>query len=137
MLKHRGVFIVEDNLHNRTVFQMALGRQGARISFERYGRDAMSRLRSTPGIDIIALDLQLADGMTGFQLYEQIRSVSQFDDTPIVAVSSIDPAVAIPQVRKMGFNAFISKPIDINLFPQQLTAVMAGEHIWDFGKKYT
>jgi CheY-like chemotaxis protein len=135
MLKHRGIFIVEDNLQNRTVFQMALTRHGARVNFERCGRDTMSRLRSTPGIDLIVLDLMLADGVTGFQLYEQIRALSEFDSTPIVAASSIDPSIAMPRVRAMGFNAFISKPIDVGVFPKQLVAVMAGDYVWDSGRQ--
>jgi CheY-like chemotaxis protein len=133
MLKDKRIFIVEDNLQNRVIFQMALIRHGAEVVFERWGRDTMFHLQNNEAIDLIVLDLMLAEGMTGFDIYDQIRSLPQFASVPIIAVSAMDAAVALPQVRSRGFNAFIAKPIDNHLFPKQIAAIVAGESIWDTG----
>jgi CheY-like chemotaxis protein len=133
LLKDKNIFVVEDNLQNRVVFQMSLMRHGATVNFERWGRDTLFRIKNTSGVDLIALDLMLADGITGFDLYDEIRAMAQFDAVPVIAVSAMDAAVAVPKVRSRGFNAFIAKPIDTYQFPKQIASVLAGEQVWDFG----
>ena len=43
-LKDKRIFIVEDNMQNRVVFQMAFVRHGALVDFERRGRETIARL---------------------------------------------------------------------------------------------
>lgn len=129
------IFAVEDNLHNRIVFQMSLMRHGAKVDFERWGRDAVSRLSHMNNVDLIILDLMLANGISGLDLIDEIRALPQYATTPIVAVSAMDPSVAIPQVRTHGFNGFIAKPIDDVLFPTQIDALLNGETIWHSGER--
>jgi CheY-like chemotaxis protein len=133
ILKDKRIFIVEDNAQNRIIYQMILIRQGAQVDFERRGAEAINRLRSFSRIDLIVLDLMLMQGVTGFDIYDQIRAIPKYDEVPIVAVSAADPSEAIPKVRERGFNGFISKPIDDNLFPQQLLHIINNEPVWDDG----
>ena len=131
MLKDKRIFIVEDNIQNRVIFQMTLMRHGALVNFDRCGRDTLFRLRNAVGVDLIVLDLMLVDGITGFELCDQIHADQQFNQIPIIAVSAMDAAIAVPKVRAHGFNAFIAKPIDPARFPRQIAAIMAGETIWE------
>jgi CheY-like chemotaxis protein len=133
LLKDRFVYIVEDNTQNRVIFQMCLLRVGARVEFERQGREAVQHLLSLRNVDIILLDLMLAKGVSGFDIYDDIRALLQFEALPIVAVSAMDAAVAVPQVRRKGFNGFIAKPIDGESFSMQVAQVLAGEQVWDAG----
>jgi CheY-like chemotaxis protein len=132
-LKGKYIYIIEDNLQNRVVFQMALTRQGAFVDFDRWGRDAVFHLENTSRVDLIVLDLMLANGVSGFDLYDEIRAIPTTATVPIVAVSAMDAAVAVPIARKKGFNGFIAKPIDYTLFPQQLLSIMNGEPVWYTG----
>lgn len=132
-LKGKYIYIIEDNLQNRVVFQMALTRQGALVDFDRWGRDAVFHLENTSRVDLIVLDLMLANGISGFDLYDEIRAIPTTADVPIVAVSAMDAAVAIPIARARGFNGFIAKPIDYNQFSKQLLAVINGEPVWYTG----
>lgn len=136
-LKGCHVFIVEDNMQNRVVFQMALARYGASVSFERNGRETLQRLhavtQTTPKIDAIVLDLMLADGVSGFDVFDQIRALPVYAATPIVAVSALDPAVALPQAREKGFAGFIAKPIENYRFAAQMAAIINGEQVWFTG----
>jgi len=52
-----------------------------------------------------------------------------------VAVSAMDPSVAIPQARQKGFSGFIAKPIDNRLFPQQIAQIIEGEQVWSIGER--
>ncbi|MEO8394529.1 MAG: response regulator [Chloroflexota bacterium] len=130
LLSNKHIFIVEDNPQNRVIFQMSLIRDGALVEFERWGRDAVSRLENAPRTDLILMDLMLAQGVTGFDLFDQVRALPKFATVPIVAVSAMDFAIAAPKARSMGFSGFISKPIDNYLFPQQIAAVLHGEEVW-------
>ncbi|HEX2622839.1 MAG TPA: response regulator [Phototrophicaceae bacterium] len=135
LLKDRHIFIVEDNLQNRVIFQMALIRQGAHVSFERWGRDTMMNLKGAPFIHLIILDLMLADNISGFDVYDEIRANPRFAMTPILAVSAMEPAVAIPQAKAKGFSGFIAKPIDDQRFPIQIASVIEGQYVWYAGER--
>lgn len=135
LLKDKHIFVVEDNLQNRVVFQMALIRHGAVVDFERRGRDTLTHLKSAPRIDLIILDLMLADGISGFDIYDEIRAMPRFASVPIIAVSAMDPSIAIPKTRAQGFTGFIAKPIDNQLFPQQIAKLAMGEPVWYTGER--
>jgi len=135
LLQDRRIFIIEDNTQNRIVFQMVFINQGAAVEFERRGSDAIARLQSIHQVDLIILDLMLANGISGFDIFDQIRVLPKFAEVPIVAVSAMDPAVALPKARAMGFNGFIAKPIVNRLFPEQLAAIIGGEKVWYAGER--
>lgn len=129
-LKGKHIFIVEDNTENRIVFQMVFIKYGATVAFERWGRDTVPRMLGTTKIDLVILDLMLSQGISGYDIFDAIRANPHFADVPIVAVSAMDPAVAVPKTRAKGFNGFIAKPVDTHLFPQQIADVLAGQAIW-------
>ncbi|SRR5258708_3377203 len=129
-LTQKHIFIVEDSRQNRVVFKMALSRHGASVEFERWGHDSIQRLKELPQVDLIILDLMLAYGISGFNVFDEIRALPRFEHVPIIAVSAMDSAEAIPRVQSKGFAGFIAKPIDIALFPQQVARIMSGERLW-------
>jgi len=135
LLKNKNIFIVEDNSQNRVVFKMVLLVHGANIDFERWGQDAISHLRKFEKVDLIVLDLMLYQGTSGYDIFEEIRRMPEYDKVPIVAVSASEPAVAIPKTQAMGFSGFIAKPIDDDLFPRQMAQIIAGERIWYAGMR--
>jgi CheY-like chemotaxis protein len=134
-LKNRRIFIVEDNWQNRVVYQMMLIRHEALVNFESWGTNAIASLRKLAHVDVIILDLTLGQGISGFDLFDQIRELPNFETVPIVAVSAMEPAIAIPEARTKGFAGFIAKPIDIRTFPDQLAMIIAGEPIWHVGER--
>ena len=135
ILKGKRIFIVEDNPQNRVVFQITLVRQGATVDFERWGAKTIYHLQNISHIDLIILDLMLAGEISGFDIYDDIRALPAYDKLPIVAVSAMDPSVAIPQARQKGFSGFIAKPIDNRLFPQQIAQIIEGEQVWSIGER--
>lgn len=134
-LQGKNIFFTEDNLQNRIIYQTILVRYNVTTKFERWGRDAVNMLQTMPQVDLIVLDLMLAEGVSGFDIYDQIRALPQYAQVPIVAVSAMDAALAVPQARAKGFAGFIAKPIDNRLFPQQLAAILDGEQVWYTGER--
>lgn len=129
-LKDKRIFIVEDNITNRVITQMLLERHGAIIGHDRWGIEAISRLKQFAPVELILLDLMLGNNLTGYDVFDQIRALPEFSHVPIVAVSASDAATAIPETQEKGFFGFISKPIDYHQFPAQISKILQGEHLW-------
>ena len=134
-LKGKRIFIVEDNWQNRAVYQMVLTRHDALVFFDALGSNTLDSLKKTHQIDVIILDLTLGQGVSGFDLYDKIRALPHLASVPIVAVSAMEPAIAIPEARAKGFSGFIAKPIDIQTFPEQMAAILRGERVWHIGER--
>lgn len=133
LLENKRVFIVEDNLANRAIEQMILERNGAVTAIERYGTTTLERLKAFAPVDIIIMDLMLPNGVSGFDITDEIRTMPEFKQIPVVAVSATDPAEAMPKAMAKGFSGFISKPIDFDQFPAQIARILKGEKIWAEG----
>lgn len=133
LLQGKRIFIVEDNVQNRVIFQIMLQKHGAFVDFERWGREAIRNLQAMKVVDLIILDLMLAQGISGFDVFDQIREMPTYANVPIIAVSAAEPAIAMPKALEKGFSGFIAKPIDDRLFPSQVSRVIAGERIWHSG----
>lgn len=131
VLQSKRIFIVEDDSLNRLVFRLALTKAGASVEFDAGGQNSISGLQKFAPVDMILLDLMLARGQNGYDLFQTIRALPQFANTPIVAVSATDPSKGIARAKADGFNGFIPKPIDSDLFPQQLAHILEGNPIWE------
>lgn len=129
-LENKRIFMIEDNVGTHALIQLLLEQQGAKVIFGQGRTHTISELEKYAPIDLIILDLMLWDGITGHNIFDEIRSLPQYDNIPIIAVSAADPSTAIPETKARGFLGFIAKPIDYNLFPQQIARVLAGEEIW-------
>ena len=127
------IFILEDDTRNRVIYQIMMIRHGAHVQFDKWGKETLSKVKEFGKVDLIVLDLMITGGMSGFEIFEEIRHDAQFSDVPIVAVSAADPSMAIPRAQDLGFDGFIGKPINDDVFPEQLWRIMNGEHIWYTG----
>ncbi len=134
-LRGKRIFIIEDNSMNRVVYKMALLLSGASLQFDHRGDGAIAHLQTWKP-DLIILDLMLPRGNSGFNIFEEIRQISEFRSTPIVAISASDPSVALIKCREMGFTGFIAKPIEEDLLPDQIERLIKGEHVWYVGERY-
>lgn len=134
MVKLHGkrIFVVEDNIQNRIIVQLALSKTGALLEFDRWGTDTVSKLDDFAPIHLILLDLMFPNNLTGYSIFEQIRAQPRFASVPIVAVSAAEPAIAVPKCRQMGFAGFIAKPFDADLFPGYMETLLHGEHLWAY-----
>ncbi len=136
LLRGKRIFIVEDNLQNRVVFTMALKPHGASSEFDRWGTDSPSRLRALEKVDLIILDLMLPGGVSGYDIFRAIRGLPRYGAVPIIAVSAAEPSVALPKTQQHGFDGFIAKPIDDELFPRQVAKIIGGARVWFAGERY-
>ena len=128
-LQDKRIFLVEDGVENRAIIQTLLERSGAKIAFDRWGIDTIKRLQMFAPVELILLDLMLPNRVTGYDVFDRIRAVSDFADVPIVAVSASDPSEAVPKTKAKGLAGFIAKPIDFEVFPLQIERILNREAV--------
>ena len=135
-LENKRIFVVEDNVGSRTIMELLFEQHGATAIFTQWDSETITRLRDFAPVDLIILDLMLPDGITGYNVFDVLHDLAEFESVPILAVSAAYPATAIPEAQTRGFSGFIGKPIHYNTFPKQVARVIAGEKIWqsDFQK---
>ncbi len=136
LLAGKHLYVVEDDIRNRLIYKIMLPQHGATVDFEGWGPDAIKHLQTLSHVDLIILDLMLQRGASGYDIFEEIRTLPEYLPIPIVAVSAAEPGAAIARTRAQGFSGFIAKPLDQKLFPQQLARILAGEPIWYAGARY-
>ena len=131
LLTGKRIFMVEDNRSNSSVMRLLLDWQGAESCVDGWGGDdTIRRLQDFAPVDIILLDLMLPNNITGYDVFDHIRAISDYDLVPIIAVSAMDASVAVPKAKAKGFAGFITKPINYDLFPRQLVDILDGKEIW-------
>jgi len=129
LLKNKRIFIVEDQVTYMAIAATYLRFEGAEVESEPDWKNAVQAMLKSLPIDLILMDLVLSTNTSGFDLFDQIRQVPELAHIPIVAISSTDPEVAIPQVQAKGFSGFISKPISPTIV-NSVAAVLDGQSVW-------
>jgi two-component system cell cycle response regulator DivK len=83
-------------------------------------------------VDLILMDLRLPHE-DGYEALRQIRANSHLKDTLVIVVTAQGSAAEMKKAREAGFNGFITKPLDVDRFPEQISNILNGEEIWDLG----
>ena len=130
LLKGKTILITEDNPINRTMFQMSIIQEGGKVIFDRFGPLTVNLVKGLSNVDLIVLDLMLMRGVSGYDVFQEIRNLPNKGDIPIVAVSAAEASEAIKKCQELGFDGYIAKPINERKFPMQLYKVLNGESLW-------
>jgi two-component system cell cycle response regulator DivK len=85
-----------------------------------------------PKVDLILLDIHLPEE-DGYEVLDRLREDVHFDSTRIVAVTADVSSANLARAQAAGFDGFLAKPIDVDLFPDQIRRVLEGEPVWDLG----
>jgi len=119
--------IIDDNLDNIEVLQQFLEIEGLSISKVNKPAQLDQKLNEIEPVDVIFLDLEMPY-INGYEIFRNFKSDSRFNNVPIVAYSVHVSEVSV--VRQMGFQSFLGKPLNADLFPKQLERILNGEHVW-------
>jgi two-component system cell cycle response regulator DivK len=133
-LKDTCVLIVEDNVRNYALLARLLSFMGVRQTEWRrsgwqileFAQDAM------PQVDLILLDIHLPEE-DGFEVLSRLRRDEHFGDTRVVAITADISRANLSRAQAAGFDGFLAKPINVDLFPDQIRRILEGEQVWDLG----
>ncbi len=114
------VLIVEDNRVNQIVMNKFLQKLHVTTVLAANGAEALARLREVE-VDLILMDCQMPV-MDGFEATRRIRALDEpLASLPIVAVTANAMDGDRQRCFEAGMNAFISKPVELATFREQLS----------------
>jgi CheY-like chemotaxis protein len=111
-LEKKHILVVEDNEINQLIIEDILQNFGAKVSITNDGEEALRTLEKET-FDMILMDIQMPV-MDGFQATKKIRSQSQFNDIPIIAMTANAMEGDRNKCLNVGMNDHIAKPLDVN-----------------------
>jgi two-component system, cell cycle response regulator DivK len=112
------VLIVDDNEKNRKLARDVLRVAGFGTVEAASGGEAIA-LAAERLPDVILLDLGLPD-MVGTDVARDLRDRARTARIPIVALSALSDVGDHDWLLAAGFAGFLSKPIDVGAFPEQV-----------------
>jgi CheY-like chemotaxis protein len=117
------ILIVEDSPDNMKLFRTILGLKGHVVTGLSGGEGLLQTIeRETP--DLVLMDIQLP-GKDGFALLQEIRASAAA--VRVVALTAHAMSGDRERALQAGFDGYITKPIDIRTFPEQVSQALAGE----------
>jgi two-component system, sensor histidine kinase len=125
------VLYVEDEPRSRRVMQMIFDDMGLeQTTIFEDSTDFMAKATALePKPQVIFLDIHMKP-YTGFEMLAMLRESGQFSGIPIVAMTASVMNEEVQQLREAGFDSCLSKPIDMDVFPDMLNRIMRGEKVW-------
>ena len=108
------ILIVEDNEKNMKLVRDILRHQGHATLEAVNGLDGV-RLAEQERPDLVLMDIQLPD-IDGIEALGRIRKDTSLDAIPVLAVSASVMPDDQQKIISSGFDAFITKPINLKQF---------------------
>jgi CheY-like chemotaxis protein len=112
--------LIDDNENNRHLLTLLLDAAGVAVAIAEDGQSAL-RIAHREKPDIILLDIQLSE-MDGYELAASLMRDAQLAHVPIIGVSSFPVAGDRDKAMRMGFAAYIEKPV----VPEQFAETVIG-----------
>lgn len=128
--KDTTVLVVEDNVANFVLIARLLGYLGVHCEWKTSGFEVVEYADTLPRVDLILMDIRLPYE-DGYGALRKIRSSPALKNTMVVAVTAEASVEQIKKARAAGFNGFIGKPLDVEMFPDQIRRILAGMPVWE------
>jgi len=118
------ILIVEDNEKNMKLVRDILRHQGHATLEAVTGTEGV-RLALAERPDLVLMDIQLPD-IDGIEALARIRADAALDAVPVLAVSASVMPDDQQKIISSGFDAFITKPINLKQFQETVKRFLAG-----------
>lgn len=119
------ILVIEDNPESMDLASYLLQCSGYRTLSAADGEEGVCIARRERP-DLIASDLQMPL-LDGFGVLKEIRSDPSLASTPVVAVTALSMLGDRQKIINAGFDGYISKPIDPEVFVSQLEGYLKPE----------
>jgi CheY-like chemotaxis protein len=120
------ILIVEDNPLNRLLIHDVLELRGHEVH-EAATVEEARRALATVRPDLLLLDVQIPGG-GGEEIIREMRGRTELNDLPIVAVTSLAMPGDRERLLSIGFQGYLSKPIDTRTFGAAIESYLKPEN---------
>ncbi len=114
------ILVVDDNKVNLKVVSRLLKKYNVNLDFATSGRECIEKVvnGNNADYDLIMLDDQMP-GMTGKEVIKHLKNISDFH-IPTIALTANAISGMKEKYLQIGFDGYLSKPIDRNLLEETL-----------------
>ena len=120
------ILIVEDSPDNMKLFRAVLTQKGHTVT-ELTGGEGLLATITASDPELVLMDIQLP-GKDGFALLQEIRD-SEHHLLRVLALTAHAMSGDRERALQAGFDGYITKPIDIRSFPDQVRRALDGEGV--------
>ncbi len=113
------ILIVDDSEMVRNYYYYILKNAGFEVISAIDGADGMEKLFRAPDVALLISDINMPN-MDGYTMIEKIRGDDQFEELPILVVSTEDEAMDKQKGYDAGADIYIVKPIDPNILIENI-----------------
>jgi len=121
LLAGKKVLVVDDDVRNIFALTSLLERYKLDVIYAENGRNAISMLKTTPGIDIVLMDIMMPE-MDGYDTMRAIRAIDRFQKLPIIALTARAMKGDREKCIEAGASDYIPKPVAPEQLLSQLCA---------------
>lgn len=104
----RKILLIDDSPFFRNMMAPLLSVAGYEVTSLESAVEALELLEQGEEFDVIVSDIEMPD-MSGFEFAEKVRSNSEYNQTPLVALSSHATADDIDRGEQAGFQKYVAK----------------------------
>jgi len=130
--KEPSILYVEDDPMSREVVELIL-RDLMGFKDVVYFSDSvnfMERVTALPKVpDVFFLDVQVQP-YNGYEMLKMLHADETYKSSQIIAMTASVMATDVEQLREVGFNGLIGKPVRQKIFPKLFEQILAGEPVW-------
>ena len=112
-LSGKHILVVDDDMRSAFALSKLLSEKGLKVSIARNGIKALETLDSSPGIDLVLMDIMMPE-MDGYEAMRRIRAQMRFRMLPILALTAKAMKGDQEKCIAAGANDYLSKPVDVD-----------------------
>ncbi len=113
ILKNKTALIADDDVRNIFSLTRALELHGMKVVAALDGKEALKNLNENQDVDVVLMDMMMPE-MDGYETIREIRTMNQYKDVPILAVTAKAMMGDREKCIAVGASDYISKPVDID-----------------------
>lgn len=103
------ILVAEDDNINFILIEKLLKMNGFKIIRAKDGAEAVQLCKENKEIDLIFMDIKMPN-LNGYEAFQKIREFNT--EIPIIAQTSYSFSEEIDRIKEIGFNDYLSKPLD-------------------------
>jgi two-component system cell cycle response regulator DivK len=116
------ILYIEDDPANRILVRRVMEAQGYRVLEAENGMRGLE-IAQTERLGAILMDIHMPE-MDGFEVMAHLRATPATASVPVIALTAMVMKGDRERTLEAGCSGYIQKPIDVDLLPEQVAAVL-------------
>ncbi|MDJ0716765.1 MAG: response regulator, partial [Prochloraceae cyanobacterium] len=109
LLEHKTILVVDDSINIRRYLALTLEKAGYQVEQAKDGQEAVDKLFGGLCVQAVICDIEMPR-LDGYGVLEEVKAKSEFENLPIVMLTSRSNEKHRKLAANLGASAYLSKP---------------------------